>query len=161
MFFVPSDMPSDGVEVGICNPRLCSRITDPYTQKQRMTSSPWQIITQCTLFGRCTQTSLLPHCSLLNAHRSLSNIFTFALPAYIGVKMNKNHLKQFKKAHKWMAKIAQLEKNNFSVEKKYFSSWKVIFSQLGVSNFLTGIPKFLPFVKSFLSNGRNKAWRAL
>ena len=60
-----------------------------------------------------------------------------------------------------MAKIAQLEKNNFSVEKKYFSSWEVIFSQLGVSNFLTGTPKFLPFVKSFLSNGRNKAWRAL
>ena len=60
-----------------------------------------------------------------------------------------------------MAKIAQLEKNNFSVEKKYFSSWEVVFSQLGASNFLTGIPKFLPFVKSFLSNGRNKAWRAL
>ena len=40
ILFVPSDIPSDGVEVGICNPRLCSRITDPYTQKQRMTSSP-------------------------------------------------------------------------------------------------------------------------
>ena len=31
---VPSDMPSDVLEVGIYNPLLCYRVTDPYTQKQ-------------------------------------------------------------------------------------------------------------------------------
>ena len=37
---VPSDMPYDGIEVWIYNPRLRYRVTDPYTQKQRITYSP-------------------------------------------------------------------------------------------------------------------------
>ena len=90
---VPSDMPSDGIEVGICNPRLCYRVTDPYTQKtannmfavtERHVFLFWFLCSyvyswyswyynSCVLFGRCTQRPypLMTHFSSLTTQNVL------------------------------------------------------------------------------------------
>ena len=64
------------------------------------------------------RSSLIAHYSFLTAHRSMSNIFTFFLKLQIGVKMNKNHIKQFKNEPKRPSQNALLQNFDFPTEKK-------------------------------------------